>query len=64
MFTCSGRVYFGVSSWVVSLHHFPQAEEGEKQVSLERETEKKVLEEFGRCLAQIIEFASKSKKMT
>ena len=43
---------------------FPQVEEGEKQVSLERETEKKVLEEFGRCLAQIIEFASKSKRMT
>lgn len=41
-----------------------QVEEGEKQVSLERETEKKVLEEFGRCLAQIIEFASKSKRMT
>ena len=43
---------------------FAQVEEGEKQVSLERETEKKVLEEFGRCLAQIIEFASKSKKIT
>jgi len=41
-----------------------QAEEGEKQVSEEKETEKKVLEEFGRCLAQIIEFASKSKRVT
>merc|ERR1712150_179332 len=40
-----------------------QAEEGEK-VSEEKETEKKVLEEFGRCLAQIIEFASKSKRLT
>ena len=39
-------------------------EEGENQVSLERETEKKVLEEFKRCSAQIIEFASKSKRMT
>jgi len=41
-----------------------QAEEGEKQVAEEKETEKKVLEEFGRCLAQIIEFANKSKRLT
>ena len=43
---------------------FLKAEEGEKQMAEEKVTEKKVLEEFGRCLAQIIEFANKSKRLT
>ena len=41
---------------------FFQAEEGEKTCNVEQETEKRVLEEFGRCLAQIIEFSGKFKK--
>jgi len=39
-----------------------QAEEGEKQAKTENEIEKSVLEEFGRCLVQIIDLAGKSKK--
>ena len=39
-----------------------KAEEGEKTCNVEQETEKRVLEEFGRCLAQIIEFSGKFKK--
>jgi len=39
-----------------------EAEEGEKTCNVEQETEKRVLEEFGRCLAQIIEFSGKFKK--
>ena len=39
-----------------------QAEEGEKNCNIELDTEKRVLEEFGRCLAQIIEFSGKTKK--
>ena len=44
------------------LYNFFQAEEGEKTCNVEQETEKRVLEEFGRCLAQIIEFSGKFKK--
>ena len=39
-----------------------KAEEGEKNCKVELETEKRILEEFGRCLAQIIEFSGKFKK--
>jgi len=39
-----------------------QAEEGEKQAKVEDEIEKSVLEEFGRCLVQIIDLAGKTKK--
>jgi len=39
-----------------------QAEEGEKQAKTEPEVEKSVLEEFARCLVQIIDLAGKSKK--
>eukprot|EP00092_Neocalanus_flemingeri_P020348 GFUD01022044.1.p1 GENE.GFUD01022044.1~~GFUD01022044.1.p1 ORF type:complete len:858 (+),score=234.63 GFUD01022044.1:120-2693(+) len=39
-----------------------QAEEGEKQAKTEADIEKSVLEEFGRCLVQIIDLAGKSKK--
>lgn len=39
-----------------------QAEEGEKQAKAENDIEKSVLEEFGRCLVQIIDLAGKSKK--
>ena len=39
-----------------------QAEEGEKAGQAEGEIERVVLEEFGRCLVQIIDFAGKTKK--
>jgi len=39
-----------------------QAEEGEKKTKSDLETEKFVLEEFGRCLVQIIDLAGKSRK--
>ena len=36
-----------------------QAEESEKSGSSEKDMEHSILEEFGRCLAQIIDFAGK-----
>ena len=60
MFTSSGmenkKLIFSTS-----FNHI-QAEEGEKNCNNEPEIEKRVIEEFGRCLAQIIEFSGKNKK--
>ena len=39
-----------------------QAEEGEKKGKSIEQIERIVLEEFGRCLVQIIDFAGKAKK--
>ena len=39
-----------------------QAEEGEKKGKNVEQIERIVLEEFGRCLVQIIDFAGKAKK--
>ena len=39
-----------------------QAEEGEKKGQNIEQIERIVLEEFGRCLVQIIDFAGKAKK--
>ena len=39
-----------------------QAEEGEKKGQSIEQIERIVLEEFGRCLVQIIDFAGKAKK--
>ena len=39
-----------------------QAEEGEKKGKSIEQIERIVLEEFGRCLVQIIDFAGKTKK--
>ena len=39
-----------------------QAEEGEKKGKDIEQIERIVLEEFGRCLVQIIDFAGKAKK--
>lgn len=41
-----------------------QAEESERSSTAEADTEALILEEFGRCLVQIIGFANKSKAAT
>ena len=38
-----------------------QAEQGEKEDLAEEFIERQVIQEFGRCLGQIIDFASKTK---